>query len=380
MLTAAGCQARRERLWRQLSSQPAAILLHDPKSLIYLANYWQTPFEFRSNDARAALILTPDGRSVLIADNLLGPFTRQAHVDEVIAPIWYHSQDSPPHRQTFLAQNVRQQVAKFAPGTAPLGVEASTVPLAMLSNPAQATIDIDPILTRMRQCKDEDEIDLLRLSVQAGEAGMAAARREIRPGMTELEVYRLVEQAACSAINRQVIVYGDFVAGTNTEKGGGPPSTRRINQGELVLLDFSVVVWGYRADFATSFVCHGSPSSELQERHQACLEALSAGEAKLRAGVRGQEVYHAVRAAFAMRQMEKYFPHHAGHGLGLGHPEAPFLVPASAEALAIGNVVTLEPGLYQEGIGGMRFERNYLLSATGYVTLTHHSLALEQVP
>ena len=73
--------------------------------------------------------------------------------------------------------------------------------------------------------------------------------------------------------------------------------------------------------------------------------------------------------------MAQHFPHHAGHGLGLTHPEAPYLVRNANETLVSGDVVTLEPGLYVEGVGGIRIEHNYLVGETGCERLSDHVIA-----
>ena len=72
----------------------------------------------------------------------------------------------------------------------------------------------------------------------------------------------------------------------------------------------------------------------------------------------------------------QFFPHHAGHGLGLGHPEPPILVPHSEDVLLAGDVVTLEPGLYVPGVGGIRIEHNYQITESGSVCLSQHEIAL----
>jgi Xaa-Pro aminopeptidase len=271
--------------------------------------------------------------------------------------VWYHSVQSPPPRDAFLMENVRKELTKrhLTPGPEP----AET-------------------LAQLRRSKDPDEMELMRLSMKAGEAGMAAARREAKPGMTEMELYWLVQRAACEAIGMQAIVYGDFISGPRTLEIGGTPSQRKIEKGDLILVDFSTVVWQYRADFAMTFVCGGTPTNRQRELHSACQAAMTAGEKMLRPGASGRDVYHAVRGAFTAQGLEKYFPHHAGHGLGLSHPEPPFLVPESSETLVAGDVVTLEPGLYLPDVGGIRIERNYLITPTGPEILSHHSLALEQ--
>jgi Xaa-Pro aminopeptidase len=103
---------------------------------------------------------------------------------------------------------------------------------------------------------------------------------------------------------------------------------------------------------------------------------MSAGEATLKAGTACQAVYDAVRGALAAAGLADYFPHHAGHGLGLSHPEAPFFVRHSSETLVAGDVVTLEPGVYVDGIGGIRIENNYLVKADGFDRLSHHTITL----
>jgi Xaa-Pro aminopeptidase len=83
-----------------------------------------------------------------------------------------------------------------------------------------------------------------------------------------------------------------------------------------------------------------------------------------------------MRGHFASHGLEQHFTSHTGHGLGLGHPEPPYLVPESIEMLQAHDVVALEPGLYLPAAGGMQFERNYLITDRGHETLTRHQLGL----
>jgi Xaa-Pro aminopeptidase len=192
-----------------------------------------------------------------------------------------------------------------------------------------------------------------------------------------MEVFRLVQRAAQEDLGEQALVYGDFASGPRCEGGGGPPTHRTIVRHDLLLLDFSVVLWGYRGDLASTFVVGGRPHDGQRRLFDACVAALAAGEAMLRAGTPARAVDAAVRARFASRGLADTFPTHSGHGVGLGHPEPPYLVPESDDTLLAGDVVTLEPGQYVPGVGGMRFERNYLITADGFETLAHHELSLE---
>ena len=136
-----------------------------------------------------------------------------------------------------------------------------------------------------------------------------------------------------------------------TDKGG-PPTSRKIEPGDLLLLDFSVVVSGYRGDFTNTFAVGGGPTARQRELFEACLGAIAAGEARLKPGTPAREVDAAVRGHFASLGLDHAFTSHSGHGLGLGHPEPPYFVPDSDEPSSAATCVALEPGLYIEGRGG----------------------------
>jgi Xaa-Pro aminopeptidase len=194
--------------------------------------------------------------------------------------------------------------------------------------------------------------------------------------MTELDVYAGVCGACCAAAGMPVIVYGDFAVSPGPTRRGGPPTARVLQSGDMLILDFSVVVHGYRGDFTNTLVVGGKPTAAQRTLYDSCRAAMLAGENMLRAGTPCQDVYDATRQAFAERGQAEHFPHHAGHGLGLSHPEAPFIVRHSTETLLPGDVVTLEPGLYVPGVGGIRIEHNYLITDAGFKQLSQHVIAL----
>ncbi|MHB1560929.1 MAG: M24 family metallopeptidase [Isosphaeraceae bacterium] len=381
MLTAKGSASRRERLWRALPSPCDALIVGDPSHLTYLAGYAPSPFVFRTVESGALLLLEP-GRSTLVADAMLGPYVEQAHVDERFAPTWYDGKHSAPYRRGKLIQSAIERLAMISGRR--IGVETAAVPAGVVealraARPGLEIVDIGPTIRELRRAKDADEIEALRRSMQAGEAAHAAALAEMRPGMTEMDAYRLVLEAASRGIDEQVSIYGDFASGPRCAKDkGGPPTGRTIEKGDLLLLDFSVVVGGYRGDFTNTFAVGGPPTPRQRELYDACMGAIRAGESRLKAGTPGREVDAAVRAHFASLGLDKAFTSHSGHGLGLGHPEPPYFVPESTDTLVAGDVVALEPGLYIEGEGGMRFERNYLITPDGFEVLSNHELRIEQ--
>src|SRR5262249_44465079 len=153
------------------------------------------------------------------------------------------------------------------------------------------------------------------------------------------------------------------------EKRGGAPTSRVLQPGDMFILDYSVVIGGYRSDFTNTLVVGKEPNPDQQRLHDLCVAAMAAGGKEMRARAEFLTVYRAVRGVFEKANMAEHFGHHAGHGLGLSHPEAPFLVRHADETLFAGDVVTLEPGLYVPGIGGIRIEHNYLVKEGGYERL-----------
>jgi hypothetical protein len=363
MLTAEGCLQRRQRLWEQLDPKPDSdhLRLSDPLHLTYLANFLVDPISLNAGFG-GTLLLRQDGRAKLLHDDRVKSAAALAHVEEHTAVPWYDGQ-SPGRgpRQLALLQEVNP-----AHG----GLRIHDRP----GDPYAATVI--QTLAAMRRQKDADEIVLLKRCMQATDVGHAWARANLKPGMTELDVYCGVNAACTKAAGRPVIVYGDFAVSPGPERRGGPPTDRVLAPGDMFILDYSVVINGYRSDFTNTLVVGRDPTPDQQRLYDLCCQAMAAGEKELRAGRACLTVYQAVRDVFDRAGVAEHFPHHAGHGLGLTHPEAPFFVRHADQTLLAGDVVTLEPGLYVPGVGGIRIEHNYLITAQGYERLSNHTIAL----
>ncbi|MBT8214265.1 MAG: M24 family metallopeptidase, partial [Acidimicrobiia bacterium] len=138
----------------------------------------------------------------------------------------------------------------------------------------------------------------------------------------------------------------------------------------LLLLDYGCVVDGYQSDMSRSVWLGGEPSEEASRMYTAVLESQEAGIAAVRPGATGREVDEACRAVLRSHGMEEYFIHSTGHGVGLDIHEMPRLSRVSDDVLAPGDVVTVEPGVYVPGSGGVRIEDMVLVTETGGEVLT----------
>jgi Xaa-Pro aminopeptidase len=328
---------------------------------MYLANFSVDPFSLGAGFP-GYLLVRPDGHARLVHDNRLPKSVEQAHVDERQVVPWYDGQ-SPGKGPRQLA------------GVAVLSPHAGALRVHDRPGDPYAPVVINTLAALRRQ-KGADELALLRRCMRATEAGHAWARAHVRPGLTELDVYCGVNTACIQAAGQAVVVYGDFAVSPGPARRGGPPTDRVLEPGDLLLLDYSVVIGGYRSDFTNTLVVGRPPNADQQRLYQLCLEAMAAGERELRPGAACSSVYQAVRGMFEQSGVAEYFPHHAGHGLGLTHPEAPYFVRHADETLLAGDVVTLEPGLYVPGVGGIRIEHNYVITERGYERISNHTIAL----
>lgn len=379
MLTKEGCQARQKRLWDAVPDHLEWILIADPRHVLYLSNFLVQPCSF-SRGERALLLLDREKGLTLIGDNFtLRSAAAEFYVDREAVETWYDHKHSVENRDHALFKALASVVPqlKGRPGA----IEAEWLPVGALLEleitQTDATLELGSILRQLRRQKHDDEVALLKQCMQACDAGHACAREIVEAGKSEFDIFRKVQAAVLQAAGLPVIIYGDFRASTpEVPKAGGLPSGHVLDNGDLFVLDYSVVIHGYRSDF-TNTIAVGEPSAEQEKLFGLCQAAMQGGESTLKAGTKCADVHAATAAPIWDAGYKENFQHHAGHGLGLGHPEAPILVPESIDTLLAGDVVTLEPGVYVEGIGGMRIEHNYLITEDGFERLSNHVIALK---
>jgi len=231
--------------------------------------------------------------------------------------------------------------------------------------------DVSELLQDLRRVKEEDEIALIRRSCELNDLAYEVARRESVAGRTEVEVYGLTHQALLREVGAFQFFSGDFATGVRSVKGGGPATNLALQNGDTFILDLWTTTHGYWSDTCRTFVVGGQPTSEQTRLHDVVMKATEAAEKLLRPGVKCSDVYRAAYEVLEAAGWAEHFFHHAGHGIGLHPHEAPFFIPASDQVLEPGMTCTLEPGAYLEGVGGVRSEDNYLITADGYEKLTN---------
>lgn len=230
------------------------------------------------------------------------------------------------------------------------------------------------VVGTLRRAKCAEEVAAIRRAIDVAERAFEVLRGELRPGQTEREaaarlVYELQRHGA------QEPAFGPIVAaGPNGSIPHYTPGDRALASGDLLLLDWGARVDGYISDL-TRVIALGSIPPQLREVHSIVREAHDAAIAGVRAGVKAATVDKLARDVIRKRGYDKQFGHALGHGIGLEVHEAPRLGRESDDRLEVGMVVTIEPGIYLPGVGGVRLEDDVLVTATGAQVLS--SLPLE---
>jgi Xaa-Pro dipeptidase len=371
MLTIPGCRKRVERLRDAMDPSWEAAVIRLPEHLLYLANFFPLPSSLNLHSS-SFLLIERDGPVTLFTDNWLADQAQSAAVDEVVVKEWYASRGPALNRALIVSEAIRERIEKLRVKT--VAAELAHLP-AHVAVSAGACADIEPVVRKLREVKDADEIEAVRRGIRTAEAVHEASRALLAPGKTEIEYYAGLVERATLAAGTPFVMMCDLVSGPRAAKGGGPPTDRRIQEGELVILDIFPYVEGYRGDITNTLVAGGRPSAEQEAAYRIVEEAIRRGESLLRPGTPVREVFHAMDAALRTAPGTGLV-HHGGHNLGLGHPEAPEIVPESDRTLEAGMIMTLEPGVYELPSGGIRLEHDYLITRDGPERLSNHRLGL----
>jgi Xaa-Pro dipeptidase len=339
--------------WLQDKRVDAAYIT-DPVSIAYLTGFRTDPGE-----RLMALVIRPD-RAVLIVPGLERD-SAEGTAREVSVVSWRDGED--PYAL----------VAAAVDGTRRLGVEKGALSLAaaeaLRDRLGVAEMeDVGPVLRRLRVTKAPTELALLARAGQITDEVTAAVLGQIAAGQTELEIASKIDGLIAAAEAKrsfETIVQ----SGPNSGQPHLRPQRRQLEKGDLVLLDFGAAWRGYRGDI-TRVVVVGEPDARQREVHGVVLEAHDRAVEAIRPGVTAGAVDAAARDVIEAAGLGEYFIHRVGHGLGLETHEDPSLDPGSTVELEAGMVVTVEPGVYIPGWGGVRIEDDVVVEAGGARLLT----------
>jgi Xaa-Pro aminopeptidase len=323
-----------------------------PANLRYLCGY----------TGSNGLLLLLAGRRVFFTD---GRYTEQAR-EEVVGA-----------RVVVSAGPLMPQAAKLIGNlsSAAIGFEADLTTVAAATEMRQILhrrIEWKPtsgLIMRQRMIKDTEELKLIRDAVSLGAKVYREALKAMRPGVRETEVAGKLEFAA-RRLGADGMSFATIVAaGKRGALPHGRASDQPIPRRGFVVLDSGVILRGYCSDM-TRTVHMGRVSKVERGWYEAVLEAQLVGIAAIRPGITAGEVDEAARSVLHKAKLDRYFTHSTGHGVGLEIHEPPRLGKKQSKRLAPGMVVTIEPGVYVPGKGGIRIEDMVVVTSTGCEVLT----------
>jgi Xaa-Pro aminopeptidase len=264
-----------------------------------------------------------------------------------------------------------------AGGVPRLGLEAAAVTWAQQRRfdgewfPDAELVPTDGLVEELRKVKDGGEVERMAAAAAIADEALARVLHRLAECPTEeqfaLELDFEMRRGGASAPSFDTIV----ASGPNGAKPHHRPSSRRIERGELIVVDFGAIVDGYCSDMTRTF-CVGEPASATARRMvDVVAESQQAGVDAVRAGAEGKAVDDVCRGVIADAGWAEAFLHSTGHGVGLEIHEDPRVASTSTDTLVSGHVVTVEPGVYLPEHGGVRIEDTVVVTEEGCTVLTN---------
>ncbi len=310
----------------------------------------------------AGILLIGPGKPIFVTD---GRYTEQAHEQVQGARVVISKGPA--------LEAIAQQVARLRLAT--IGIEADHMTVAQRSRfkkilpPKTKLRETSGVVEELRTIKQPAELDAIRRAVNLGAELFDVVLKVIRPGIRESEVAAELEyavrQRGAEGMSFETIV----ASGPRSALPHGVASSATIPERGFVVLDYGVILAGYCSD-QTRTVHVGKASPEARKWYKAVLDSHLAGVEALKAGVTAGEVDKAARDVLRRARLDRFFTHSTGHGVGLEIHEGPRIGRNQQEVLEAGMVVTIEPGIYVPGKGGIRIEDMLAVTETGHEVLT----------
>lgn len=230
-------------------------------------------------------------------------------------------------------------------------------------------IPIEDALLAMRSVKDAEELARIRKAAKLADKMMEFAIGQLKPGAREDEVSRAIRRAAEDLGGEGESFENIVASGTNASRPHHSATTRRMKAGDMVTIDLGGRLGGYCSDL-TRTPAISKVTKKFEEIYSVCLAANEAAIKAIRPGMTGGDADAVAREVIKSAGFGQYFSHSLGHGVGLEIHESPRLALESKDVLVPGNIITIEPGIYIPGFGGVRVEDLAVVTEKGVQVLS----------
>ena len=351
-------QSRLDKLTASLrTSGLSAVALNPGPTLTYL-----TGVAFHLMERPVVLLVAPDSDPVLILPELelpkldLFPYKVQAFAYGENPSEWGNA--------------FRKAAQSLGLDGKRIGVEPRQMRLLEFSHvksgaPEAEYPDASNVLAGLRLKKDKAEVDAMRKAVKIAQDALKAVIPQIKIGMTERELAsELVMQLLKNGSDSEMPFSPIVSAGPNSANPHASPSERKLQAGDLLVVDWGAAYGGYISDLTRTFAV-GEVDDECNKIHKIVQEANAAGRAAGKPGVPCAAVDKATRDVIEASGYGKYFTHRTGHGIGMEGHEEPYMRGDNMQILEPGMAYTVEPGIYLTNRNGVRIEDNVVVTETG---------------
>ena len=343
---------RIERVAEEMpSSDVDALVVTNPTNI-----RWCTGFT-----GSAGTLVVRDGQATLISD---ARYLEQAPIEVEAAGAAV---------EVTINSRWHQEVARALIGCNRVALEAEHISWAaqlkldnILPHELVATYDL---IAELRSVKDEAELARIAAAASIVDVVLEQCCEHFRQGISELEIAQMLDDGMRGA-GAQGPAYETIVAaGANAALPHAKPSNKRLLDGELLVIDVGALLDGYRSDMTRTFMI-GEATSKARELYEIVAQAQAAGVAAVKPGALAADIDEACREVISAAGYGEAFTHATGHGVGLDIHELPTVRRDNHAILRQGQVITVEPGIYLSGYGGVRVEDTVAVTASGCRTLT----------
>jgi Xaa-Pro dipeptidase len=237
----------------------------------------------------------------------------------------------------------------------------------------------DEIVSALRLVKDAEELSQMRKAVDIAETALRETLSLVEIGLSERDLAsELVTQLLRGGSEADIPFSPIVSSGPNSAHVHATPTERKLQLGDLLMIDFGARVNGYVSDITRTFAI-GEINTKMQEVYRVVQEANQAGKDAVKVGTPCKDIDHAARAVIEEAGFGEYFIHRTGHGIGLEGHEGPYIAADNLQTLTVGMTFTIEPALYFPDRGGVRIEDNVVVTPDGAESLTTFPRELEVI-
>jgi Xaa-Pro dipeptidase len=338
------------------------IAINPGASLLYL-----TGLHFHLMERPVVLLIRPSTTSVLVVPQLEAIKVKQSTIP--LSPVPYG--DDP--REWSIAFLKAIQILGFNGnqiGVEPTQFRFLEMDYLKTASPEIEFVSAESVLGELRLKKDGSEIAAMRKAVQIAEAALKTTVPSIKIGMTEQQIASELTIQLLKAGSESTLPFEPIVAsGSNSANPHAVPTERKLQKGDLLVIDWGATYQGYISDLTRSFAV-GELIPEFSKIANTVYLANRAGCSKVKPGISAGEIDLATRKVISDAGYGSFFTHRTGHGIGMQAHEAPYIFSGNETTLEPGMSFTIEPGIYLPGKGGIRIEDNVVVTPQGMDVLS----------